>query len=80
MLSMATVFESIPLNGLRKTHLDQLLWNLNQQENTGTYYGNYEQFMKLERTIRIQQLSKQYQPSHVISYSQSWLSDKPVLT
>lgn len=42
---MATVFEAIPLNGLRKTHLEQLLWNLLQQEETGTYYGNYEQFV-----------------------------------
>jgi hypothetical protein len=28
---MAIVFESIPLRGLRKAHLEQLLWNLEQQ-------------------------------------------------
>ena len=48
---MAILFESIPTNGLRKTHLDQLLWNLNQQERTGTYYGNYEQFMKRQEEL-----------------------------
>jgi ABC-type amino acid transport substrate-binding protein len=48
---MATVFESIPLNGLRKAHLNQLLWNLNQQECTGVYYGNYEQFMKRQEEL-----------------------------
>ena len=48
---MAVAFESIPLNGLRKTHLEQLLWNLNQQEHTGTYYGNYEQFMRRQEEL-----------------------------
>jgi hypothetical protein len=48
---MATVFESIPTNGLRKAHLEQLLWNLNQQEHTGTYYGNYKQFMKRQEEL-----------------------------
>ena len=42
---MAIVFESIPLRGLRKAHLEQLLWNLEQQDRIGTYYGNSEQFM-----------------------------------
>ena len=48
---MAIIFESIPLNGLRKTHLEQLLWNLEQQELTGVYYGNYEQFMKRQEEL-----------------------------
>lgn len=42
---MATVFESIPLAGLRKAHLEQLLWYVEQQEHVGTYYGNYNQFI-----------------------------------
>jgi hypothetical protein len=48
---MSIAFKSIPLNGLRKAHLNQLLWNLNQQERTGVYYGNYEQFMKRQEEL-----------------------------
>ena len=43
---MTILFESLPLNGIRTTHLEQLLWYIELQERTGTYYGNYEQFMK----------------------------------
>lgn len=48
---MAILFESLPLNGLRTTHLEQLLWYINLQESTGTYYGNYEQFMKRQEEL-----------------------------
>ena len=41
---MSIVFDSIPLNGLRKSHLEQLLWNLNHIDRIGDYYGNSEQF------------------------------------
>ena len=42
---MSVVFDSIPLHGLRKAHLEQLLWNLNHIDRIGDYYGNSEQFM-----------------------------------
>lgn len=48
---MSVVFESIPLHGLRKAHIEQLLWNLNQQEQTGTYYRPYEQFIKRQEEL-----------------------------
>ena len=48
---MTTLFDSIPLNGLRKAHLEQLLWNLNQQEHTGNYYAPYEQFIKRQEEL-----------------------------
>ena len=48
---MSVVFESIPLHGLRKAHIEQLLWNLNQQEHTGTYYRPYEQFIKRQEEL-----------------------------
>lgn len=49
---MATVFESIPLKGLRKAHLSQLLWYIHLQEISGTYYGNYKQFMKRQEDLQ----------------------------
>ena len=49
---MATVFDSIPLNGLHKAHLSQLLWYIHLQDISGTYYGNYKQFMKQQEDLQ----------------------------
>jgi hypothetical protein len=49
---MSIVFDAIPLNGLRKSHLSQLLWYIHLQEISGTYYGNYKQFMKRQEDLQ----------------------------
>lgn len=49
---MSTVFESLDLTGLRRTHLEQLLWYINEQEREGAYYGNYEQFMNRHKELK----------------------------
>jgi len=43
---MAIVFESLSLEGMRATHLRQLLSYLETAEEEGWYYGNKEQFVK----------------------------------
>lgn len=49
---MATVFESISLKGLRKTHLAQLLFYLEEHERGGCYYGHRGQFEKRHIELR----------------------------
>jgi len=49
---MATVFESIPLNGLRRTHLEQLLAYVNNTEREGWYYGPKKQFLKRHQELK----------------------------
>ena len=43
---MATVFESISLNGLRLSHLRQLQSYVHNRDETGWYYGPKMQFEK----------------------------------
>ena len=50
---MSTIFESLDLAGLRKTHLDQLLSYINERERTGWYYGNKKQFEKRHNELKM---------------------------
>lgn len=50
---MSMVFESIPLDGLRKTHLEQLMFYIELQEQEGIYYGNFEQFQKRHDDLKM---------------------------
>lgn len=49
---METVFESISLKGLRKTHLRQLLSYIDAAEDDGWYFGNRDEFEKRHEEIR----------------------------
>jgi hypothetical protein len=49
---MAIVFENLPLKGLRKTHLWQLLTYIEAREEEGWYSGNREQFEKRHQEIK----------------------------
>lgn len=50
---MSTLFESIPLTGLRKAHLGQLLDYLTQREADGWYYGPKAQFEKRHHELKV---------------------------
>ena len=41
---MSTVFESLPLKGLRLAHLRQLQAYIDTRDETGWYYGSRDQF------------------------------------
>lgn len=41
---MAEMFDRMELTGLRKAHLQQLLWYLEDRDNDRRYAGNREQF------------------------------------
>lgn len=43
---MAITFDSVNIEGLRLTHLEQLYNYLQNAETDGFYYGNKEQFLK----------------------------------
>jgi hypothetical protein len=49
---MAIVLESLPLKGLRKTHLWQLLTYIEAREEEGWYSGNREQFEKRHQDLK----------------------------
>ena len=49
---MATIFESISLKGLRKTHLEQLLSYVEARDQEGWYYGNKEQWEARHHDIK----------------------------
>ena len=46
---MATVFDSVSIEGLRITHFEQLLSYI---DNNDTYYGNRAQFSKRHKELR----------------------------
>jgi hypothetical protein len=48
---MATVFESISLNGIRLSHLRQLASYVHERDESGWYYGNKVQFEKRHADI-----------------------------
>ena len=48
---MATIFESLSLNGLRKSHLEQLLSYIENRDREKWYYGNKDQFEKRHQEI-----------------------------
>ena len=41
---MSTLFDRLELTGLRKAHLQQLLWYLEDRDHDRRYAGNREQF------------------------------------
>ena len=41
-----TVIDSVSINGLRKTHFNQLLVCLDMRDREGWYFGNRKQFEK----------------------------------
>jgi len=41
---MANIYDSISIRGLRKSHFNQLIGYLNEQDREGWYYGNKKQF------------------------------------
>ena len=43
---MSTLFDRMELTGLRKAHLQQLMYYLQDRENSGWYVGSREQFDK----------------------------------
>ena len=49
---MSTLFESIELAGLRKAHLQQLLWYLEERERDYWYVGGREQFDKRHEELK----------------------------
>lgn len=49
---MATVFDTVNIRGLRRTHFDQLLSYLTDREDDGWYYGNKKQFEKRHKDLR----------------------------
>ena len=50
---MSTVFESLDLKGLRKTHLEQLLFYIYQRDMNGWFYGNKIQFEKRHNELKM---------------------------
>lgn len=48
---MATVFDSVDICGLRKTHFKQLLSYVEDAENLGWYYGNKKQFNQRHKDL-----------------------------
>jgi len=49
---MATEFDCLPLKGLKKNHLRQLLSYLEQAEEDEWYYGNREQFERRHAELK----------------------------
>ena len=49
---MSTLFQSMELAGLRKAHLQQLLWYLEDRDHDRRYAGNREQFERRHEDLR----------------------------
>ena len=49
---MSIVIESISIQGLRKTHFDQMLAYIHWAEDRGVYYGQKDQFMRRHEDIK----------------------------
>jgi len=49
---MATVFENLSLNNIRRADLQQLLGYINHIEQEGIYWGNKEQFNERHERIK----------------------------
>jgi hypothetical protein len=50
---MAIVINSIGIEGLRRTHFEQLRKYLLDAEVQGTYYGNYGQYLKRHFELKV---------------------------
>lgn len=49
---MSTMFACIPMDGLRKAHLRQLLSYITERDESGWYVGDKEQFEKRHAEIK----------------------------
>lgn len=49
---MSTLFDRVELTGLRKAHLQQLLWYLEDRDHDRRYAGNREQFEQRHEDLR----------------------------
>lgn len=48
---MATIIDSLPINGMRKTHLRQLAYYIRERNREGGYYGRMNQFHKRHKDL-----------------------------
>lgn len=48
---MAYVLDSVSIEGLRKTHFEQLLWYIERNAVQETHYGNKAQFLKRQEAL-----------------------------
>jgi hypothetical protein len=51
-MGMATIIDSVSIEGLRKTHLHQLDAYIGWAEEHGIYYGPKDQFVKRHNDLR----------------------------